>query len=93
MVGNWFGRGRTRTVARLTCYTRAGCCLCDRARKALDRLAADGVVTVTYVPIAGDPALEARYGQRVPVVCRGDEVLAEGKVSAIWLARRLAART
>jgi hypothetical protein len=75
--------------ARLTCYTKAGCCLCDQAHKALDRLAKRGLATVEYVPIEGDPALTARYGTRIPVVTLGDEVLAEGKVSEVWLARAL----
>lgn len=78
--------------ARLVCYTRAGCCLCDQARTALDRLVARGLATVEYVPIEGDAALEAAYGARIPVVLRGDEVLAEGKVSEVWLARRLEGR-
>jgi hypothetical protein len=78
--------------ARLTCYTKAGCCLCDQARKALDRLAARGLATVEYVPIEGDPALTAAYGARIPVVTLGEAVLAEGKVSEVWLARALAAR-
>jgi hypothetical protein len=85
-------RRATPTVADLTCYTRAGCCLCDQARTALTRLAARGLATVTYVDIDIDAALVARYGTRVPVVCRGDEVLAEGKVSEVRLARALMAR-
>lgn len=86
-----FGQSLEAPV-RLTCYTKAGCCLCDQAHKALDRLAARGLATVEYVPIEGDVALTAAYGARVPVVTLGDAVLAEGKVSEVWLARALAAR-
>jgi hypothetical protein len=80
-----------RPPARLTCFTKAGCCLCDQARKALDRLARRGLATVDYVPIDGDSDLVARYGARIPVVMLGERVLAEGKVSEVWLARALAA--
>jgi hypothetical protein len=77
----------------LICYTRDGCCLCDQARRALDRLAARGLASVRYVAIDGDERLRDAYGTRIPVVCLGDEVLAEGKVSEVWLARALAARS
>jgi hypothetical protein len=79
--------------ARLTCYTKAGCCLCDQAHKALDRLAARGLATAEYIPIEGDADLMARFGTRIPVVMLDDRVLAEGKVSEVWLARALAAET
>ncbi|MCC6626838.1 MAG: glutaredoxin family protein [Chloroflexi bacterium] len=75
--------------ARLVCYTRTGCCLCDRAVRPLARLTARGLATVEYVPIDGVPALEKAYGTRIPVVVLGGEVLAEGKVSELRLARRL----
>lgn len=76
----------------LVCYTRADCCLCDQAHRALDRLTRRGLVAVEYRPIDSDPALIEQYGSRIPVVMRGDEVLAEGKVSEIWLARALGRR-
>ncbi len=76
----------------LTCYTKAGCCLCERAEATLRRMERRGRVRVQFVPIEGDPELLARYGQRIPVVFLGDEVLAEGKVSEIWLGRALDAR-
>ena len=84
-----FGQQQPADRARLTCYTRPGCCLCDQAHLALDRLARRGLVAVTYVSIEGNPLLEEAYGARIPVVMLGDRVLAEGKVSEVWLARAL----
>jgi hypothetical protein len=89
-VTTWpWQRRPTSPPAQLVCYTRVGCCLCDRAVRPLERLVARGLATVEFVPIAGVPELEAAYGTRIPVVVCGDEVLAEGKVSELRLARRL----
>ena len=85
-------RWRRSAPVTLTCYTKADCCLCERAEATLRRMERHGRVRVQFVPIEGDPELMARYGQRIPVVCLGDEVLAEGKVSEIWLGRALDAR-
>ncbi|MFZ5607959.1 MAG: glutaredoxin family protein [Pseudomonadota bacterium] len=49
----------------LILYQRDDCHLCDQA---LDALAAARAPAFTSVFIDGDPALEARYGLRVPVL-------------------------
>jgi glutaredoxin len=54
-----------RTV---TLYTRPGCHLCDEAQALLRRAARGLDVTVAEVNIDEDPALRARYGERVPVL-------------------------
>lgn len=78
----------------VTLYTRAGCHLCDLARKPLARLvAAMPGAALRVVDVDSDNALGAAYGLRVPVVTAlvdGQEaVLAEGKVSEIRLRRAL----
>lgn len=80
----------------VTRYTRVGCHLCDLAAKPVARLVAATPGTISRtVDVDTDPDLQARYGTRVPVVTvtvRGQEtVLAEGKVSEVWLRRALAA--
>ena len=50
---------------RLTLYQRDDCRLCDEA---LDVLARARVVDFDSVFIDGDAELEARYGERVPVL-------------------------
>jgi hypothetical protein len=83
---------RHPSPTHLVCYVKPHCCLCEQAEKALGRLERRGLAQVDYVSIVGVPELEVAYGTRIPVVFAGDEVLAEGKVSEIWLARRLAER-
>lgn len=82
----------------VTLYTRAGCHLCDDAKKPVARaVAATAGTTLRIVDIAGHPALEARYGERIPVVAvpaEGEErerVIAEGKISDLRLRRALSA--
>lgn len=80
----------------VTLYTRAGCHLCDEARKPVARaVAATAGATLRVIDIAAQPEDEARYGERIPVVTalvRGEEqVVAELKVSDLWLRRALSA--
>jgi hypothetical protein len=52
---------------RLTLFQRDDCPLCDEA---YERLVAAGVADFEPAWIDGDAALEARYGERVPVLRR-----------------------
>jgi glutaredoxin len=52
------------STPRLTLYHAPGCHLCDRARDVLDRVGA----AYESVDITGDPELEARYREWLPVV-------------------------
>jgi glutaredoxin len=49
---------------RVVLYTAQGCGLCGRAKATLERLA----VEHTEVDITGDPELEARHREWLPVV-------------------------
>jgi len=65
-------RGRGLKPARLTFLTRAYCHLCDTMRDALVPLAAAHGAKVRELDVDADPALEAAYGELVPVVLFGD---------------------
>jgi hypothetical protein len=52
----------------LTFLTRAYCHLCDDMRGALAPLLAGRSVTLVELDVDADPALEARYGELVPVL-------------------------
>jgi len=52
------------TPSRVVLFHGRGCSLCDRARAQLDALE----VAYEAVDITGDPALEARYREWLPVV-------------------------
>ncbi len=77
----------------LTCYGKAECSLCDKAKVPVERLvrSSRGEIVARWVDILSDEALVARWGERIPVVCVGSTVLAEGKVSELWLRRALSA--
>ena len=65
-------------VSRLTLITRPGCHLCDVAKEAMDRVAADTGESWVELDVESDIALEREYGDRVPVV------LLDGKEHGYW---------
>ena len=63
--------------------TRAGCGLCERVRERLAALAAEldfelSAVDVDAAAAAGEPALRAEFGDRLPVV------LLDGREHSYW---------
>jgi glutaredoxin len=63
--------------------TRAGCSLCEKAHATLRALSAEfsfdlAVTDVDAVAAAGDAALRAEYGDRLPVV------LLDGREHSYW---------
>jgi len=54
--------------ARLRLLTRAGCHLCEIAAETLGRIGAEAGLVPEAVDVDADPALQAEYGDRVPVV-------------------------
>jgi glutaredoxin len=63
---------------RLALVTRPGCHLCDVAKEAMDRVAAQVDETWTEIDVTSDVELERDYGDRVPVV------LLDGKEHGYW---------
>ena len=59
----------------LTLYGRAWCHLCDEMRDAVAPLVAEYCAVLTEIDVDGDPALDARFGERVPVLLLGDAEL------------------
>jgi hypothetical protein len=59
----------------LTLYGRSYCHLCDDMASALEPLRLEFGFGLARVDVNRDPALEASYGERVPVLAHGDEVL------------------
>jgi thiol-disulfide isomerase/thioredoxin len=57
---------------RLTLVVRGWCHLCDDMRAALAPLVKGAAVEVVEVDADGDPALDERFGERVPVLLAGD---------------------
>ena len=61
-------------LPELTLYTRPGCHLCGQAEEYLRLLE----FRYRAVNVDGDPALRATFGDDVPVLAHGDQVLAKG---------------
>lgn len=55
-------------MVRVTLYVREECHLCREAEATLSRLASQLGLTWERVDIEGDPELERRYGEKVPVL-------------------------
>ena len=55
-------------MRRVTVYHAEGCHLCERAREQLARVRAEVPFELTEIDIGGDPELEARYREWLPVV-------------------------
>jgi glutaredoxin len=56
------------TPATVTMFSRATCGLCDEAREVIEAVRRGTGFEFREVFIDGDPELERRYGERVPVV-------------------------
>jgi glutaredoxin len=73
----------------VTLYTRVGCHLCEEAERVLRAERASTAFQLELVDIDGDPALQRRYGVRVPVVAVDGVELFEYEVPADLLRARL----
>jgi glutaredoxin len=74
---------------RLTLYGKPGCHLCDDARAAVLGVRDELGFELEEVDISTDPALFARYGERIPVVAVNGEDRLELRVDAAALRRTL----
>jgi glutaredoxin len=55
-------------MTRVVLFHARGCHLCEKARETLARLRAERAFDYEEVDIGGDPELEARYREWLPVV-------------------------
>jgi glutaredoxin len=76
-------------VIALTIYSRPGCHLCDEMKALVARVAGQqpSGADVTEVDISGDPSLEERYGQEIPVLMMNGKKVAKFRVSEEELRR------
>jgi len=77
---------------RVTLYTRAGCCLCDEAKRVLAEARRRADFDYRELDIDLDPELRRRYNDEVPVI-EIDQVKAfKYKVDRDEFLKKLAAR-
>ena len=77
----------------VTLYTRAGCCLCDEARRVLDAAQRRAEFRLEVVDIDRDPELRRLYNDEVPVIAIGGVKAFKYRVTLEEFLKRLAART
>jgi hypothetical protein len=73
----------------LTLLGRAYCHLCDEMREAASAMLARTGVALVELDVDADPALEARWGDKVPVLLDGDNALCVHRLDRGVLARWL----
>ena len=73
-------------------YSAEGCHLCESARRVLERVRAEVAFELEEVDIGGDPELERRYRERIPVVLVDGEEAFTYFVHPEGLRRRLRCR-
>jgi glutaredoxin len=76
-------------AALVTLYHAPGCHLCESARRVLAKVRAEVEFELEEVDISGDPELERRYRERLPVVSVDDEEVFVYFVQPDALRRRL----
>jgi glutaredoxin len=77
-------------VTRLTLYGKPGCHLCEEARAVVLDVRTRQPFDLEEVDITRDPALEALYRERIPVVAIDGEEALELVIEATELEHRLA---
>ena len=79
-------------MATVTLYTGRGCHLCDDAREALSRVHLVVPFEWEEIEIDGDPQLEFRWREELPVVCVDGRKLFKFRVDEGKLEQALRAR-
>jgi glutaredoxin len=73
----------------LTLYGKAGCHLCEEARKVVESVRSERSFELREVDVSVDPELHQRFGERIPVVEIEGEELFEFHVDPVALRERL----
>ena len=71
---------KTRTLPKVTLYTKAGCHLCEDARSVLNDIAASMSFELTEIDIRSDMHIFAQYRYRIPVILIDETIIAEGRI-------------
>jgi glutaredoxin len=78
---------------RVTLYTRAGCCLCDDARRVLMEARKRADFDYEEVDIDADEPLRRLYNEEVPVIAINSRKAFKYRVDMKEFLRRLEARS
>ena len=78
---------------KVTLYTRAGCCLCDDAKRILLDARRRAAFDYEEIDIDRDPALVARYNDEVPVIAINGAKALKYRLDMDDFLKKLAARS
>jgi glutaredoxin len=78
---------------RLTIYSRPGCHLCEEMKAVVERVRREHPFELTEVDISGNPDLELRYGQEIPVLELDGKKVVKYRLDEPALVRLIRART
>jgi len=73
----------------LTLYSRPGCHLCDDMKAIVTPVARELGWIVKEIDISGQPELESRFGQEIPVLFVGERKAFKYRLTESALRRRL----
>lgn len=76
-------------MIRVELYARAGCHLCQEAKKVLERVRREIPFELSEVDVDSDPALREQYGEQVPVLFVQGEKAFKYRIDERKLRRRL----
>jgi hypothetical protein len=79
----------TRTAVDVILYERPGCCLCAEMLEVVEAFRSEYLLNIVCVDISRDAALEASFGQEIPVLFIGGRKAFKYRVSGGALRRRL----
>jgi glutaredoxin len=80
-------------IPKVTLYTRAGCCLCDDAKRVLLDARNHAAFDYEELDIDRDPALVARYNDEVPVIAINGAKAFKYRLDMREFLKKLAARS
>jgi hypothetical protein len=79
-------------VIAITIYSRPGCHLCEVMKSVVEDVGRTIPLRIEEIDVSGDPALEARYGDEIPVLLVAGKKAAKYRVTEEELTRLLKAR-
>ena len=77
----------------LTIYSRPGCHLCDDMKAVVVRVAHSIPLAFQEIDISGDPDLERRYGEEIPVLLVDGRKAAKYRITETELRHIVAGRS
>ena len=79
-------------LTKVSLYTRAGCCLCDQAKRVIERARRRAAFDYEELDIDADPELRRLYNDEVPVIAINGVKAFKYKVDMQEFLKKLAAR-